>query len=78
MAHKHEKTKEEFVPLEANYELEVGLDDVAELQAIKEEEAEAIECAIGMAGQNLSAEPEFCEEEVTAEEDNDEVMKVAS
>ena len=73
-----EKQRRSFFPLEANCALEVGLDDVAELQAIKEEEAKAIECAIGMAGQNLSVEPEFCEEEVTAEEDNDEVMEVAS
>ena len=62
--------KEEFVPPEANYEVEVEL----ELQAVKEEEAEAIKRAIGLTGQNLSAEPDFHEEEVT-EEDED-IMEV--
>ena len=47
----------------------MGLDDKTELQAVKEEEAEAIERAVRLSGQNLRAEPEFCEEEVTEEED---------
>ena len=47
--------------------MEVGLDDVTELQAVKEEEAER---AIGMSGQNLSAEPDFHEEEVIEDDEN--------
>ena len=74
-ANKHGKTKEEFVPPEANYELEVGLDDETELEVVKEEEAEAIERAVRLSGQNLSAEPEFHEEEVTEEED---IMEVTN
>ena len=40
---------------------------------MKQEEAEAIEQAVRLSGQNLSAEPEFWEEEVTDED----VMEVA-
>ena len=41
---------------------------------VKEEEAEAIERAIGMSSQNLSAEPDFREEEVT--EYDEDIMEV--
>ena len=73
-ANKHGKAKEEFVPPESNYKLEVELDTDTELQAVKEEETEAIERAIGLSGQNLSAEPDFREEEVTTTDDD--VMEV--
>ena len=66
--------QEEFVPPESNYEIEVELDTNTELQAVKQEEAEAIERTIGLSGQNLSAEPDFREEEVTTTDDD--VMEV--
>ena len=59
----------------SNYEIEVELDTDTELQAVKQEEAEAIEWAIGLSGQNLSVEAEFHEEEVTESTDDD-VMEV--
>ena len=66
--------KEEFVPLEANYELEVEFDEETELQVVKGEEAEAMEQAIGLSEQNLSVEPDFREEVITEEEED--IMEV--
>ena len=63
------------MPPESNYEIEVELYTNTELQAVKQEEAEAIEWVIGLSGQNLSTKPEFHEEEVTESTDDD-VMEV--
>ena len=68
--------KEEFVPPEANYELEVEFDEETELQVVKEEEAEAMEQAIGLSEQNLSVEPDFREEVITEEEED--IMEVTN
>ena len=73
-ANKHGKAKEEFVPYKSNYEIKVELDTDTELQAVKQEEAEAIEWAIGLSGQNLSTEPDFHEEVTTTDDD---VMEIA-